>query len=185
MVAIAGVLSFSGTGHAALTLVINPGTEQFSLTGSTTGTPSDLSGFGSVQWVVDVASIDATTTVTLTDATSFTTSVGTPGGAGGSDTLLSFQIVGGGPAMTLTLGTSSPAAQTITGTGVWHSYSGLSAINKAALLSTVNKTMLQLSGTGFETVPVVSVPELSGVFLALGGTGGLFLRRTRRTASAV
>lgn len=183
IVTIAGLLAFSGASPAALTLLINPDTEQFALTGSTTGTPAASGGFGTIGWVADVAVIDVNTSINLSDATSFVTSVGTPGGSNGTDTNLNFQMIGPSPSMTLSLGTSSSATQEITGTGVWHSYSSLSAINKAALLSTVGSTMLQLNGTGFETVSVVSVPEPSGAILAAGGAAMLLLRRTRRTAS--
>ncbi|GHB89918.1 PEP-CTERM sorting domain-containing protein [Cerasicoccus arenae] len=185
------LLVASTASQAALVLSLDTTAKTFSLTGSDTGTPSDIFGQGLVGWVLNGLGGSGTDTLANYDNdVSFTTNVGTPGNSIlASDITIATDDSAGGTVV-LYLGMSSPALQTLTGTGAFQSYSSVSPGALARFESTIGMS-LPLNpglGTGFSSISVVSaaaIPEpstyIAGAgFLALAG----FMAYRRRKAKA-
>jgi hypothetical protein len=161
------LLGSLGLFGVSLEFRVNPNDQTFALFGMDTGTPVNISGEGFLAWRTDAISGPAGNNLSFSNSVAFTTDVGSPGNSSlGYDLRLrgmgsnSFQII---------LGVSDPNSQTISGTGVYQSYSAFDTNAIALLDQAVALGSLPLfSGTGFSDLTLTSIPEPRVIGLVLG-----------------
>ena len=170
------LLSATSVLNADLVLQVNPVDKTFALTGSDIVTP-EMGGsgdptFGWWSGTIDPSIGTSTSSILFDNDVAFTTNVGTPG-SGGYDTLLTFND----KSINLFLRTSTLSEQTITGTGVPQSYTGLTAIAETKLEALDGTAWVPALGSGQQSLSISTVPEPSA-FACLGLIGLVTLGRS-------
>lgn len=182
------ILHSTMASHGAMTLLLNTSTKEFAFTGSDTGIPN-TDTIRAIRWFGSHSESAPNSSITFDTASAFITSSGMPE-VSPHDTRIAY--FGGsiikGIVIELRLedvDTSQPS--TVTGTGVFQSYAGLSASAIANLESYIGSTIAHSpgnslsfgGGVGYSELTVVAVPEPGSTALLGLGTVGFILRRRR------
>lgn len=183
LLALYAVLFVCSTASAAFELRLNTATQEFALFGSDSGTPG-VFGEGEVAWRLLNLGGSGDGAVGYDNDIAFSTSVGTPGNSFlGYDLRIVSGTVGSGSIILFT-GMSSQDPQTLTGSGVFQSYSAISDAGAITRLeSTIGQSLSLVTGTGFSSVSVTAVPEPS-TYAMLFAVAALGLALWRRKLSA-
>ena len=113
-----------------------------------------------MQWrITGIGGTGDSSVITLNDDSMFTTTEGTPDSVLlGGDTSVNFEDFSSG-FFQFSLGSTSIASQTITGTGATGSYAGFSSGNKTRFEGLGGQTVPIFGGTSFSGLSVSIVPE--------------------------
>ncbi len=155
---------------AQLILEINDVTEEFALTGS----DFVITSGNNISWAVSVPSVTVGETADYSTGDAYTLAFGT---LNTPDTALIFNSNFNIFNLNLSFfGTNN----TVTGTGIFQSYSSLDSSNKAILASLDGESFGTLFGVSDNPLTVSVVPEPSSAALVLLGLGAVGFRRFRK-----
>lgn len=174
LVATAVFFVMVNSASAALILQINANNEEFALIGSDSVTTDG--SLDAVSWALSTP-ISVNESVSYDNDVAYTLATGSPEVVGSYDTNLNFNNTFGIFILNLRFNDSP---NTVTGTGVFQSYSSLDSSNKAILGSLDGQTLGTLNGSSSSLVTVSVIPEPSSAWLLIVGFGALLISRRGR-----